>query len=125
MRIGSPAGQTFDFDSLFGNLGVRPGLTPLPVGGADKIRTDVFGVRARPATEAEGGQGLYVHSTEPATIANLLGIARGDVLLEVNGRALSTLEDVTTALGQRGPDGRVEAVWRDGAGRRRTGSWRP
>jgi hypothetical protein len=121
-RIGSPANEPFDFDALRRNLGVRP-----PAAGAEEagVRTDILGVIARPASAEEGGHGLYVRSIAPGTIAALLGITGGDVLLEVNGKALSTVDDVTTALAARGQDGRVEAVWRDGSGRRRTGSWRP
>jgi hypothetical protein len=122
-RIGSPANQPFDFDALRRNLGVRPP----PAAGAEEagVRTDILGVIARPASAEEGGHGLYVRSIAPGTIAALLGITGGDVLLEVNGKALSSVDDVTAALAARGQDGRVEAVWRDGSGRRRTGSWRP
>jgi S1-C subfamily serine protease len=91
----------------------------------EPIRTDILGVIARPATADEGGQGLHVRSTVPGSIAALLGIQGGDVLLEVNGRALSAIDDVTTALAERGENGQVAATWRDADGRRRTGTWHP
>jgi hypothetical protein len=131
LRIGSPKGERFDFSELFGNLGVRPGPGPgigglVPrAGDGEPIRTDILGVYARPASPEEGGEGLYVRSTVPGTIAPLLGIRPGDVLLAVNGRELETLEDVSTALRERADDGRVEAAWRDARGRHRTGTWRP
>jgi hypothetical protein len=126
-RIGSPADQTFDFDALFGNLGVRRLAPALP--GAShprgQIRTDILGVIARPATAEEGGAGLLVRSTVPGSIAALLGIQGGDVLLEVNGRELHAIDDVTQALAQRGESGQVAASWLDAQGRRRTGTWHP
>ncbi len=128
LRIGSQAGEPFDFDSLFGSLGVRPSPLAAPFGGPEPtpmLRTDLLGILARPATAEEGGEGLYVRSTVPGTIAQLLGIAGGDIVLEVNGKELASVEDVTAALAERGPDGRVEAVWKDASGRRRTGTWRP
>ena len=48
-----------------------------------------------------------------------------DVLLSVNGRALASEADLTAALAERPEHGRVEAVWRDVLGRRRSGTWRP
>jgi hypothetical protein len=133
LRIGSPDGKPFDFDALFGNFGVRPDPGRGGIGSwlrapdrADEpIRTDILGVYARPATPEEGGAGLYVRATMPGTIAPLLGIRPGDVLLEVNGLEMHALEDVTAALAERGDGGRVQAAWRDAYGRRRTGTWRP
>jgi len=131
LRIGSPSDRTFDFDALFGNLGVRPApentfrSAPRTLERDDPVRTDILGVVARPATADEGGRGLHVRSTVPGSIAALLGIEGGDVLLSVNGRELATIDDVTEALQARGEDGRIEAAWIDSYGRRRSGTWRP
>ncbi|MEM7310479.1 MAG: PDZ domain-containing protein [Planctomycetota bacterium] len=135
LRIGGPGDVPFDFDQLLGQFG--PGQPrgkvwlrgPARLQPAEPLRTDVLGVAVRSIESAEGAtgasHGLYVLSTAPGTIAQLLGILPGDVLLRVNGKQLKTEADLTEALAERPEDGSVETVWRDALGRRRSGIWRP
>ena len=135
LRIGAAGDRPFDFEELFGNLAIddplldRRQLRSFPLRSnhpqPKPVRTDVLGVNTRAANKAEGGKGLLVRSTESGTPAPLLGIVPGDILLELNGVTLSQVEDITRALALRGEDERIQAVWRDGEGRKRTGTWQP
>jgi len=89
------------------------------------VRTDVLGVIDQPASAAQGEAGLLVRDTVSRTPTALLGIAAGGVQLEVNGGVLGEVQHVTLAIKLRGEGGAMHAVWRDGLGRRRVGTWRP
>jgi hypothetical protein len=96
------------------------------------VRTDVLGVFLRDLTVEErqrlaldGEVGLYVEDVADGTIAALLGLRQGHVLVELNGRVLKTRDDVTAALAERDPEGEVTVVLVDRAGRRRPRTWRP
>ncbi|MCP3919791.1 MAG: PDZ domain-containing protein [bacterium] len=93
-------------------------------------RTDVLGVMMlEPSAEElrslSADAGLRVDSTLPGTIAQELGLRRGDVLLELNGRRLLSGSDVREALAERGADQPVELKLIDADGERRTLTWRP
>ncbi len=99
---------------------------------SEPLRTDILGVRVVPLgtersaeLELPEGVGLYVSSTYPATIAQLLGVRAGDVLVELNGQQLASSEDITRILEQRAQDGELSLTWIDGAGERRTRTWKP
>ena len=50
------------------------------------------------ADEAEIGEGIYVVSVARAGWASLAGLAGGDVILELNGEGVSSLDDMVEEL---------------------------
>lgn len=91
----------------FGLPGVRsaPLIPPVDEGP----RTDVLGVECRPLTSNEADAmdllkeegGLLVARTVPGSIADELGVRRGDILLGLNGTALGAPRDITDVLALR------------------------
>jgi S1-C subfamily serine protease len=80
--------------------------------------------RARELGLAEG-EGLYVHSSHPGTIAHLLGIGAGDVLLALDGQALASAADITVRMRARGAASELNAVWIDAQGEKHDRTWHP
>ncbi|MEW6071804.1 MAG: PDZ domain-containing protein [Planctomycetota bacterium] len=104
----------------------------LPLQPLRAVNPEILGVRVRPvpAEQAqelglEQGVGLSVGSVEPGSMAHLLGVGPGSVLLELNGRPLTRAEDVSAVLRARGPHEEVRLVWIDAAGEKQTNVWRP
>ena len=72
------------------------------------LRTDKLGVivgsispeRAE-ALGLEAGTGLLVESTYPGTLAEILGVGAGDVLVELNGKVLVRADDISAVLQAR------------------------
>ncbi|QDU67340.1 PDZ domain-containing protein [Engelhardtia mirabilis] len=93
---------------------------------AQPLRTDILGVLVTdsPATGTRPA-GLVVHDTVPGTIAHLLGVTSGDLLLEINSMNLSEVTDISRAMASRGDHGevRVRLIGTDGVERTRV--WRP
>ncbi len=104
-------------------------VTPLrPI---QAVRTDILGVRVGAVSPERAeelgldeGQGLYVASAYPGTIAHILGIGPGAVLLEVNGLPVASADDITTALAKRADESLVTVVWIDTVDEKHTRSWR-
>jgi hypothetical protein len=101
-------------------------------GGLAPLRTDVLGVVVASLDPGRGaalglpaGLGLAVERVEPGTIAAALGIRRGHVLLELNGRALRQSEDISSVLSERAPDGELRLVLLDRYGQERRRAWKP
>jgi hypothetical protein len=99
---------------------------------AGEMRTDLLGVwidplgaERRAQLELPEGRGLLVARVEPFTLASVLGIAAGDVLVELNGRAIASRDDVSAALAEREPQAELRATWFDSMNQKRTRSWRP
>jgi hypothetical protein len=95
-------------------------------------RTDILGVLVEPvpaerasALGLEEGLGLSVQRVEPGTIADVLGVRRGHVLIALDGKPLKTREDISTALGARAPEAELELELIDRWGERRTRTWKP
>lgn len=138
--------KTYRGDDLEALLGQQPeqrpwvsgapgGLTPLDQrhfrgqrlqAESQPLRTDILGVLVTdsPAT-ATRPAGLVVHDTVPGTIAHLIGITSGDLLLEINANPLVIVTDISRAMGARGDEGevRVRMIGVDGVERTRV--WRP
>ncbi len=95
------------------------------------LRTDVLGVVIASAISQDRAQelgvpsGLVVQSVSQGTIAALLGIRAGDLLLEVNGKPLARAQDITNELEARAEDGSLTVVWIDDLGQRNTKTWTP
>jgi hypothetical protein len=129
-------------DSLFGPKGFY-GTNPLELfehrapripapGRGESVPTDVLGVYIEPLTDAEAelrgldpGNGLLVHGREPGTIAHVLGIGAGDVLLSINGVPMDGRERVSEVLDARPPDGELAVVWLDSDGIEQRRTWAP
>jgi hypothetical protein len=95
--------------------------------------TDVLGIYSQKLTpeqaqelELEAEQGLRVERVEPGTIAQVLGIRRGDTLVELNGKPIYGAEDVRAVLQSRKPDeGLAVTLIGEGSKERRTLRWSP
>jgi len=126
--------------SFLGQRGL-PGLQALPPRGPtgrwdsqaprEPLRTDILGVVVAPleperARELglEAGQGLSVERVEPGTIADVLGVRRGHVLVELDGRPLRERDDISAVLGERQADSDLRLVLIDRFGQRRTRIWK-
>jgi hypothetical protein len=141
---GSFQSPFFSMPGRQGNLlRVHP-LTPLgKSGGANTqsndtatdesvLRTDILGVVVQPLSEQEtsqldldSGVGLRIERVVSGTIARSMGLQSGHVLVEMNGRTIHGLDDITEELKKRGSDGGIECVVIDRWGQRRTHAWKP
>ncbi|MFN0009817.1 MAG: PDZ domain-containing protein [Planctomycetota bacterium] len=106
------------------------GLAEVPGHAADP-RTDRLGIFCTPVDGDESsklglatGEGLHVDSVQPGSIASILGLRAGDVVVEVNGTTIRSSEDVKKVLAERaeGAEVRVAVVGSEG---RRTLAWKP
>jgi hypothetical protein len=95
-------------------------------------RMDILGIEYQPpppetveSLELEPGVGLFVLRTVPGTIAHVLGIKRGDVLIELNKNKLLSGDDVTRVLRERAPEAEVVVKLVDAKGQERTLTWKP
>lgn len=103
-----------------------------PFAESGELRTDVLGIEClKPTPEVakelglEPEVGLRVERTQPNTIAHVLGIKRGDVVIEINGTTIYSREDVARTLGERREEAPVAVVLIDAKGQRRTLTWTP
>ena len=107
------------------------GPEPEPEASAAPLRTDVLGVRVREPTAAERGRaglaqgGLVVDHVEEGTIADVVGLRPGAILVEINGHAIDSKEAISAALAERTPNGELRLTLFDAFGRRQTPTWRP
>lgn len=120
-RFGAPLGSGSAATDPFG------WLTPAP-----SVRTDILGVAVTSVSAEESsalglepGLGLRVERVEPGTIAQQLGLQRGHILIELNGRKLQSRDDITEMLKARDKSGSLEILLLDRWGQRRTRSWKP
>lgn len=104
--------------------GAPPAVTGEP-------RTDVLGIYCAPVGDArakeldlESGEGLLVEETQPGTIASVLGLRAGDVLVDINGTTIHSAEDVKKVLADRDAAGEVKVTVAGSEGRR-TLTWKP
>ena len=96
-------------------------------------RTDVLGIECRPLTVAEaeamdlsqGERGLLVARTVPGSIADELGVRRGDILMGLNGVALGAPRDITDVLALRAPKASIHLKLIDTQGQDRSLIWSP
>jgi membrane-associated protease RseP (regulator of RpoE activity) len=94
--------------------------------------TDRLGIQCRPVEKVrstelglDDGVGLSVEDVVPGTIASLLGLRRGDVVVQVDGATIHGTEDVKKALHDRAANAEVSVVVVGGDGHKRTLNWRP
>ena len=90
--------------------------------GADRVRrTDVLGVYLAPGEDGR----LEIQAVEPGTIASVLGLHAGEALLEVNGQAVASADDVRAALRARAADEQVRVKVRNIEGQEEERTWTP
>ncbi len=135
IALGPDAGRfdvRFDLGGRRGRLDERPGEPRLssPQGRSQPVRTDVLGVMVKPLGAErsrhlglEEGLGLVVVSVYPGSYAHLLGVSAGDVLVELDGTALRTDEDIERAMRAREQGAELTLVWIDALGQRRSRTW--
>jgi len=79
--------------------------------GAAVTSLDDFGLALAPTTGADG-KGLAVTDIDPTGVAAQRGIKVGDVVLEVQGKAVASVADVTAAIRAAKADGRKAVLLR-------------
>ena len=75
------------------------------------------------ASEETASVGLVVHGVVPGSLGHLLGLVRGDLLIELNGRPMRLPEDISTALEARTEGEGIEARWRTRSGLEKSATW--
>lgn len=111
-------------DLLPGRLGASAGKANPAL--SQPMRTDQLGVwcqAVEPGDEAEEG-GVRVMGVVPLSLAQVLGLQQGDILIELMGRPLREVNDISKALAGRPEGAEIQAKWL-AEGRTQTGSWRP
>ncbi|MEO0652313.1 MAG: hypothetical protein AAFZ65_16695 [Planctomycetota bacterium] len=92
----------------------------------EAMRTDILGVRVTPTQPGDNlPEGLFVADTIIGTIAHLLGVERGSVLVSLNGQALRDVSDISAILTARPEGGELRLTWIDANGLETTRVWRP
>lgn len=78
---------------------------------AEGLRTDVLGVYSQKLDPEQSKalglppeQGLFVERVEPGTIAQVVGLMRGDTLVAINSQPIYAVEDVRRILQERAGD---------------------
>src|SRR5216684_8193070 len=92
--------RTRVFPNSAGRLGERPGeTTPAEFG----LRVDSLTTERAQRIGAEGQKGVVVTEVEPASFADDLGFARGDVIAEINHEAISSVADYRKTVAKLKP----------------------
>ena len=104
-----------------------PGVHAVATAG---LRLDILGVYTKELQPEicerfglDGKFGLEIVRIEPGTIAQVLGVSPGSVVLEVCGRMIDSEGGIATALGGK-IGSEVSVVWLDSTGRRQERTWR-
>lgn len=105
-----------------------------PLGPAQRslpLTTDKLGVIVTPLGAAgarelglEEGLGLEVTRVLAESYAGLLGVAAGDVLLELDGVPLRTPEDIERVMKSRAKDAELALTWIDALAQRQKRTWK-
>lgn len=133
-----PGRRSDPWSGLHGRAFRRP-LTIAPLPGAVEPGTPAgsppthyLGIECTPAASdkvqgmgLEPERGLAVERAVAGTIADILGIQRGDILITLNGTPLYSAQDVSNVLRRRAADAPIEVELIDKKGQRRTLTWRP
>jgi PDZ domain-containing protein len=107
-----------------------PSVPLAPQARSRPLRTDRLGVVVQPLAAARARElglesgGLRVERTVPGSYAQLIGVDAGDVLLELDGKAVASGEDIEARMKARGADDALTLVWLDELGQRHERTWR-
>ena len=99
-----------------------PGILSPQSGTA--LRTDKLGVYVPEKTEP-GSQGLRILRVQPGSLAEKLGLEADQVVVSIDGHAIVTRDDISTALRERAADATLEVEVRGADGKVSTKSWTP
>lgn len=109
-----------------------PALPRLGAPAPGGVRHDILGVvleelgaDERAKFGLSDGAGMRIGRVESGTLAERLGLARGQILVELDGESVRTREDVTRKVQARKPTDEVRAVVLNAAGERTELRWRP
>lgn len=109
-----------------------PGQAFRGLGASGGVRQDILGVVLEELSEEERAKfglpddaGMRIGRVEPGTLAERLGLTRGQILVELDGESVRTREDVTRKVQARKPTDEVRAVVLNGIGQRSELRWRP
>ncbi len=110
-----------------GSSGLTPELAPRLA-----LRTTaILGVKCTPLSSEPGsvgllgpGVGLVIERRLPGTIASELGLRRGEILVELNGEPLCSVEEISRII-ERAAGGRLELKILDRDGLERSLTWTP
>jgi hypothetical protein len=121
-----------EFDSRGWFAAPTPGRTIPGLGAQAGVRQDILGVILEELSADErakfglaDGAGMRIGRVEPGTLAERLGLARGQILVELDGESVQTRDDVTRRIQARKPTDEVRAVVLNGIGQRSELRWRP
>ncbi|MAF65835.1 MAG: hypothetical protein CMJ84_09280 [Planctomycetes bacterium] len=113
-------------------LGWRRALEPGHRGTAGKLPTDILGIECGAPTAEERAAccvapdcGILVRRVVPGTIADELGLRRGDVLVTLDGRAICAPAEISCLMGERTAGEPLVVEVADCRGGRRVLTWRP
>lgn len=141
-KLGNHGGMVFSFPNGHGRIqtllprAYRGGVTfedggSGTSGKAGEPRTDRLGIYCALVDESTAselhiapGEGLRVQSIEPGSLASILGLRTGDVVVDVNGTPIRSAEDVQKTLAARAESAEVSVVVVGSEGRR-TLTWKP
>ena len=109
-----------------GRTGFQIGLPGFSLDARPRVglRTDRLGVYV-PAEVEQGSTGLRIQSVVPGTLAAELGLEAGQELVTINGRAIQSRDDISSALRERSADATVDIEVRDADGNLSTKTWKP
>jgi len=109
----------------------RPGDSLPGFGARTGVRHDILGVVLDELSEKErvelglsDGVGLRIGRVEPGTLAERLGLTRGQILVELDGESIRTRDDVTRRIKARQPTDELRAAVVNGSGQRSELRWR-
>ncbi len=94
------------------------------------VRTDVFGVVSAPVEPDEAkargvAGGVLVLRVERGTIADMMDIRSGDILLKLCGAALVRPEDITELMRARERHAAISVLWQNDLEQLMTSTWTP
>jgi membrane-associated protease RseP (regulator of RpoE activity) len=104
----APAAQAADSGSIAAS-GAAPGTDPVPVSSADQRQL----AKITRGMSAAAGGGVLVTETPPGSVTGQLRLRAGDVILAVNGEAISTPDEFARIYRDRGLPRQLTLV-RDG-----------
>jgi len=109
-----------------------PGRSIPGLGAHAGVRQDILGVVLEELSVDERAKlgltddaGIRIGRVEPGTLAERLGLGRGQILVELDGERVRTREDVTRKVRARKPTDEVRAVVLNATGESTELRWRP
>jgi serine protease Do len=117
-RLGSPTGKGFAIPinralAIAGQIQSRTPSDAVHIGAPAMLGIGV-------GTAQQNGSGVVVRDVLSGTPAEQSGLARGDVIISLDGAALNNATMLTAVLDRHYPGDAVDLVWQDRTGHQRT-----